>query len=416
MTNVLSMIVKNWFGGAEPPVRIRQPSARWGGAATTAWTGTALPQPKPAGRRRPGPVSIRRPSARWTSRAEAQGPAHFEVQIAQIVDESPSTRSFILKTDQPQLLRYRAGQHITVQLEIGGQIHRRCYSMSAAPQADVGRGGTLPITVKRIDGGKVSARLCDSLAVGQTLRVSAPAGAFTVTPEAGRRKRYLMVAGGVGITPIISMIEALLEGEPGSSVTLIYGSREPREIIFRERLEALAADHPETFTLKLAVDRADAGWRGLSGPLSPDRVLGAMAGSGRYDAVYLCGPEAMMDALTPALAGAGIAPGAIHAERFVYADASRASHPAQSYRVRFARSGKSLLSKPGEALLHTALAAGVDLTYSCQMGGCGQCKLRTSSGSVVMDEPNCLNAAEREAGYILACCSYPSSDLVVEDR
>jgi ring-1,2-phenylacetyl-CoA epoxidase subunit PaaE len=416
MSNVVSVIFKNWFGAAEPPVKQRQPSARWSGVAAGAWAGSAGPAPKRANGRRPGPVSIRTPSARWGQQFSPQRPSHFDLEIAGIVEETPSTRTFVLKTDDAALLRYRAGQHLTVQLEIDGQPVRRCYSLSAPPSADTGHGGSLPITVKRIDGGKVSAYLCDTLQVGQTLRISGPAGGFAVTPDAQRQRRYLMVAGGVGITPIISMIEALLIGEPGSSVTLIYGSREQREIIFRERLEALAEDYPETLTVQLAIDQPEAGWAGLTGALSPERVVDALDDVATYDDVYLCGPAAMMDALIPALTEGGIPRHAIHAEHFAYADPTRVSHPTQSYNVRFARSGKSVVSTPGEALLQTALAAGVELAYSCQMGGCGQCKVQTVSGSAVMDEPNCLNAAEREAGYILTCCAYPSSDLVVGDR
>ncbi len=416
MANVVSVILKNWFGASEPPVKNRLPSARWSGTAASAWTGSASPASTRSGGHRPGPVSIRTPSARWGTQRGVQRRDHFDLEVAGIVDETPSTRTFILKADDSALLRYRAGQHVTVQLDIDGLPYRRCYSLSAAPRRDARDGGTLPITVKRIDGGRVTTHLFETLKPGDHLRVGAPTGGFTVVPEADRQRSYLMIAGGVGITPIISMIEALLDGEPGSRVALIYGSRNQREIIFRERLEKLAQAYPETLTVQLAIDQPETGWSGPTGPLTADRVRDALDPAETYDAVYLCGPAPMMDALIPALAEGGIPREAIHTEHFAYADPTRVTHPTQSYNVRFARSGNSVTSKPGEALLHTALAAGVDLAYSCQMGGCGQCKVQTSSGSAVMDEPNCLNTAEREAGYILTCCAYPSSDLVIADR
>ena len=124
----------------------------------------------------------------------------------------------------------------------------------------------------------------------------------------------------------------------------------------------------------------------------------------------------MMDSVVSALAGIGIDRARIRQERFAYADAGAVRHPDQAFAVRFAGSARTVSSKPGEPLLQTALQAGVSLPYSCQMGGCGQCRVKASAGSVVMDQPNCLSAAEVEAGYILACCSYAASDLVVENH
>ncbi len=410
MSRIASLIFRNWFGEPEPPVRLRQPSARWSGGADSAWAGTASSAPARV-RGRPGPVSVRAPSARWSQHQPIPRGRSHELVVSAIVEETPTTRTLVLESPDADLVEFRAGQHLTIELELEGERHRRCYSLSKAPG-----NGAVQITVKRVADGRISNHLCDTLRVGARLQVSAPAGTFTVEPDSARASRYLMIAGGVGITPIISMIEALLAGEPGSRLHLIYGSRSPGEIIFRERLEQLAQDYPEALSIQLAVDQPEAGWQGLSGVLTPDRVVDAIDCPAEIDEVYLCGPAPMMKALFPALARIGISTDSIHAEHFAYADRASANHPTQSYNVRFARSGRSVASKPGEALLHTALAAGVDLAFSCQMGGCGQCKVQTVSGSAVMDEPNCLNTAERESGYILTCCAYPSSDLVIADR
>ncbi len=142
-----------------------------------------------------------------------------------------------------------------------------------------------------------------------------------------------------------------------------------------------------------------------------------LLGGGDRDASYLvCGPRPMMESVTAALAAAGVPSANVRLERFEYAARGLAPRPSESFRVRFERSGREIRTTPEEPILETALAAGVALDFSCRMGGCGACKLETAAGSVVMDEPNCLSHVERDAGFILACCSYPTSDLVVVGR
>lgn len=373
MTSTIQTIFRNWFRTPPPSVQLRTPSKRWGQEASRT-------------RRR-------------------------ALRVAEVVQETPSTRTYVLDTVDGDPLEYRAGQHLTVLTEIEGVAHRRCYSFSTCPGI-----GKPAITVKHIPDGRVSGFLAGHVTAGQSLRVADPSGVFTVDPSVDRERHYVMIAGGVGITPLVSMAEAILRGEPKSRVTLLYGNRTEDEIIFRRRLANLAAEFPRKLELRYALDTPPEGWTGISGPLGGERVLETLGGI-EADAEYLvCGPDPMMESVTAALAKAGAARDRVRLERFAYAEAGSTARPTESFTVRFAKSDTAIRTKVGEPILRTALETGVELSYSCQMGGCGECKVKTSGGSVVMDQPNCLTPREIEDGYVLACCAYATSDLVVEDR
>lgn len=407
MAGLVRSVLNNWFGSTRPSVQQRSASARWHAGALTP---APAPLPVRAGAGARASVSIRKPSARWfAGPASGTAAAAPTVRVEQIIDETPTAKTVVLAPSDDALRNYRAGQHLTLEVSIDGTSFRRCYSFSTAP------GAAQPaITVRRVEGGRVSGHLFETLRVGQTLKASGPSGGFTLVPDAQRRAHHVMIAGGVGITPLISMVEAVLAGEPLSRVTLLYGSRSEDDIIFHERLARLAEAHPQRLSVVLALDRARSRWPGIKGQLGGERVLEALGGAVDEAEFYVCGPAAMMDSVIGALTGAGVPPGRIHQERFTYADSARVAHPEGIYAVRFAASGRTLRSTPGEPLLQTATGAGIALPCSCQMGGCGQCRIKVASGEVVMDQPNCLSRAEIEAGYILSCCAYPASDLVIE--
>jgi len=226
-------------------------------------------------------------------------------------------------------------------------------------------------------------------------------------------RQLVMVAGGVGITPLVSLAETVLRAEPASRVTLLCGNRREDEIIFRRRLDALAREFAPRLTLRHALDEPPADWDDLRGALDGEQVLQAI-GKARPDAWFVCGPAPMMESVCAALAGSGVPRERIRTERFAYASAATTRIPDHEANVRFAASGRSVRAKAGQTLLAAGLASGVDLPSSCTMGGCGACKVRKSSGTVVMSEPNCLSEGEREAGWVLACCAYADTDVVIE--
>jgi ferredoxin-NADP reductase len=211
----------------------------------------------------------------------------------------------------------------------------------------------------------------------------------------------------------VSLAETVLRDEPHSRVTLLCGNRREEEIIFRRRLEALADEFAPRLQVHHALDEAPPGWAGLRGALDGARVLHAVRDLAA-DAWYVCGPEPMMQNVCAALAGAGVPRERIRTERFAYASAATTRIPDHEATLSFAASGRRVRARAGQTILQAGLEAGVPLPSSCTMGGCGACRLRKSSGTVVMSEPNCLGEAEREAGFVLACCAWADSDVVIE--
>ncbi len=357
----------------------------------------------------PPPFEHREASARW--RQAARAPARRALRVAEVIEETPSTRTFLLAAPDggAPSLPYRAGQHLTLLVDVDGTVQRRCYSFSTSPLA----GGLPAITVKRVDDGAVSRHLHERVRPGTTLTTLEPTGDFTLHTEPDASRHFVMVAGGVGITPLVSLAETALRAEPGSRVTLLCGNRREDEIIFRRRLEALASEFGPRLAVHHALDEAPSGWTGLRGALGGSQVLRVVEHAAA-DAWFVCGPEPMMQSVCAALAAAGVPRERVRTERFAYASAAATRIPDHDAEVRFVASARSVRARAGQTLLAAGLAAGIDLPSSCTMGGCGACKVRKASGTVVMSEPNCLSEGEREAGWVLACCAYAETDVVIE--
>jgi len=366
--------VRAWFAEPAPTFELRAPSARWGKAT---------------------PRAVRR-----------------ELRVVDVVVETPSTRTFVLEpTEAARPLAYEAGQHLTLLVEIDGVTHRRCYSFSSSPAS----GHRPAITVKRMAAGLVSRHLHDRIRAGDMLVATDPSGQFTLATKPALERTIAFVTGGVGITPLVSLAETLLREEPRSRAVLLCGNRREDEIIFRERLAALEAEFAPRLVVRHALDQPPTHWSGVGGALDGERTL-QLLGTTNVDEFYVCGPEAMMTDVCSALAGAGVARDRVHTERFAYASVTTTCIPAHSAELTFSASGRRVTARPGQTILQAGLEAGIDLPSSCTMGGCGACKVRKSSGKVVMSEPNCLSDHEREAGYLLACCSYADTDLTIENH
>lgn len=368
----IATLVRDWFAEPRPTFELRQPSPRWG---------------------------------RTRSRQRRR-----TLRVEEVIQETPTTRSFVLEPagDGMPALSYRAGQHLTLLVDIDGTTHRRCYSFSTAPTA----ADRPAITVKRLAGGIVSRHLHEQVRAGDTLVALEPTGSFTIDTDPHSVRTVAFVAGGVGITPLASLAEAVLGDEPGSRVILLCGHRVEEEIIFRRRLEHLAETAGDRLQLAFALDDPPPGWTGIRGALDGARTLAALAGE-KPDAYYICGPEPMMQGVCAALTAAGVSRERVHTERFAYAAANAARIPDHGADITFAASGRRVTAKPGQTILQAGLEAGVDLESSCTMGGCGACKVLATGGAVVMSEPNCLSEAEREAGYVLACCAYADTNVVI---
>jgi len=329
------------------------------------------------------------------------------VRVERIERETADTVSLYLRTEDPAPVHYRAGQFLTCCFDAEGEERRRAYSLSALPDQ-----GHLRITVKRLADGRVSPLIHERLRVGDRFRILGPSGDFVLTPDI---HHAVFIAAGAGITPIRGLVEAMLRRDGEQPVTLIYASRNVSNIIFRDELETLAATHPN-LTVHHVLSRPGRTWQGLRGRLDSEQLSALLEGldAGSRAHYFICGPDGFIELARTTLAQADVAPTRIHVERFLAAARAPRPHPTEPQTVHFLRSGKTVTVAPGQSLLEAGLAAGLPLSYSCQVGGCGHCRVKIAEGEVVSDEPNCLSPGEFRQGYRLACLSYPCDETRVD--
>jgi ring-1,2-phenylacetyl-CoA epoxidase subunit PaaE len=332
------------------------------------------------------------------------------VDVVKVVRETDDAVSIYLKEKDGSPIAFRPGQFLSVDVTIDGEQLRRAYSLASACLPGV----PAHITVKRIAGGRVSNHLNDTIREGDELAVLGPSGNFTVEPRPVNERHLVMIAGGSGITPIMSILETVLRVESRSRVTLIYGNRGWKDVIFRDRLAALGDELGGRLIVDHVLELPPEAWSGGCGLLSGDVLEARLDALGVQDdgmqRYFVCGPTPMMEAVHRALHGRGVDPSRIAEERFTRPeDRSGATGSQRTELVIVSKAGNDhgIQVEPGQTILEAAIAAGIEMPFSCAMGGCGACRVRLSEGEVRMEEPNCLSRAEREQGYVLTCVGRP---------
>jgi len=341
------------------------------------------------------------PSKRWGTTPPGHAPR--PVRVAEVQRETAGALTLRLETEDGAPLAFRAGQYLTHCFEIDGQVVRRAYSLSAA------EGGSLACTIKLIEGGWVSRHVHEALEVGSRYRVLGPTGDFLL--DAADRGPLRFLAGGSGITPVISLVETALAGDARRDIRLVYASRREADIIFAERLRELARRHP-SLQIVHVLSQPEAGWSGERGRLDAARSA-ALLGTEAAASYYLCGPGALMESAEAALLAAGVPAARIRHERFLAAPQATQQRPTEPQEIRFKQSGRLVTQRPGESILEAGLREGLALQFSCMVGGCAHCKIQVLEGAVALSEPNCLSPEERAAGFTLACSAYALGPIAV---
>ncbi len=356
---------------------------------------------------------------------------NFRVGRKVFEDSLESICSFYLIPEDGQALPpFLPGQFLTFRLDIPTADGRseqlvRCYSLSDAPRSDGYR-----VSIKRapapasssLPPGKSSSYFHDHVQVGSVLQVRAPSGHFYLSRSDAP---VVLIGGGIGITPMLSMLNWCLLEQPGREVWLFYGVRDSRELVMTSHLMALAAAHPNFHFVQC-----------LSQPLPTDLSEGGYFHQGRIDVellrlklplkpfhFYICGPTALLESLVPALEDWGIPDGRIHFEAFGpssivrkhahFASAAVASADADTdIVVSFARSGKQLAWQPGaQSLLDFAEANGISVNSGCRAGGCGSCQVRIDAGEVAYRQAPDFDP---EPGTCLLCVCLPKTSVTLE--
>ena len=261
------------------------------------------------------------------------------------------------------------------------------------------------------------------------MEVVTPIGHFNTPLDPSRATSYVMIAAGSGITPILSDLSTILAVEPLSSVTLIYGNRTVKDIMFLEELEDLKNRYPERFALYHVLSREEQEVPLFHGHIDAARLnlfLDQLVRPDDVDEWFLCGPREMIEAARAVLLERGVAAEHLHAELFHAKDVTRPTAAEQRSSAPSAgtaevtiildgRSSTFPVDADGEPILDAALRVRSDAPYACKGGVCGTCRARLVSGSVEMDQHFALEQREIDDGFVLACQSHPTTPTVVLD-
>ena len=319
--------------------------------------------------------------------------------------------------------RFAAGQHLTLRADIEGQDVRRSYSICSGVED-----GKLRIAVKRNPGGVFSAWANEMLKAGDALDVLPPLGHFNVPLAAGDRKHYAAFAAGSGITPLLSIIKTTLATEPQSRFTLFYGNRASGTVMFKEELAALKDTYLTRFNLVHVLSREAQDIELLHGRIDrakADALLTHWLDLDHVDAVFVCGPDGMMQAVAEALKARDYPDARVKIERFATSIPRHEHRPAKiaepghtECEVTVVLEGVTrtfALEKGKENILDAGLKAGIELPYSCKSGVCSTCRAKLTAGEVDMDVNFALEDYEVARGFVLTCQSYPVTDRVAVD-
>lgn len=385
-------------------------------AATPAVTARAA-DPVPADLPITDPPAAAQPLAALAALPPAFDAEADDVLVCrQVRVETHDVKTFVFAPREPRLFRHKPGQFLTFGWPVGGETIQRCYTIASAPT----RPDTVAITVKRVPGGPVSTWLHETMAPGMAVQAVGPMGDFTCLDHPA--EKYLFLAGGSGITPLMSMSRALHDLGADADIVFVQAARSPADLIFRAELDLMARADPRFKVAHVVeTDAGEPGWPGFRGRLSP-AVLGLVAPDLAEREVFTCGPAPFMAAVRAMLAEAGHPPARYHEESFSFEDLAPADREIAdtlpstepAFAVTFAHSGRTISCPADQTVLDAARLAGLRLPSSCTKGMCGTCKSRIVSGEVAMTPAGGIRRREIEAGLALLCCSKPLSDLVVE--
>jgi ring-1,2-phenylacetyl-CoA epoxidase subunit PaaE len=353
-----------------------------------------------------------------------------DLSIANITPEAAGAVAITLQvpTELQSGFNFKAGQFLTLRATIDGHDVRRSYSISSSENS-FKQNGTLEVGIRPVQGGVFSNWAATQLKVGDVLRVMPADGRFSVQrPRAIHRVGF---AAGSGITPILSILASTLEEQPESKFTLVYGNRRMDSVMFNESLQDLKDRYPNRLTLIHVLSRQAQEVPLLEGRIDAAKVkeiVSSLLPAASMDEVFICGPEAMIEATEKALIEVGVPARNIRTERFTSPtlEALPANERKQvvlghapeskgevSLTILLDGKKHQMQMSATDKILDVALAAGLDLPYSCKGGVCCTCRAKVMQGSVVMEKNFTLEKWEAEQGFVLSCQAKPTSKEVV---
>ncbi len=322
----------------------------------------------------------------------------YQVPVAEVIAETEQASSFVLAVpgELAAAFAYRSGQFITVRVPApdGGSV-ARCYSLCSSPVT----GEPACFTVKRMPSGYASNWIVGQVVAGTVLDVLPPAGTFT---PRSLDSDFLLIAGGSGITPVMSILKSALRAGRGR-VVLVYANADERSVIFGPALRELQAREPGRLVVVHWLDA-------VQGPPTASALRELLRPYAGYEP-FICGPDPYMAAARQALGELGVPSPRVHVERFLsLAENPFEAEPAADgieavLEVSIDGETRNLTWPGASRMLDVMIDAGLDAPYSCREGVCGACACRLTSGEVEMAHNEVLEERDLADGYVLACQS-----------
>ena len=339
-------------------------------------------------------------------------PTRMKLRVSEIIDETSSTKTLRLTSQDGYLPPFLSGQYIALFLELNGIRTSRPYSISSPPNQT----GFYEITIRRVEDGLVSNYLLDEVKTGDELESSGPVGNFYHNPLFHDRTA-VCIAGGSGVTPFRSMIREIVECGLERDIYLFYGTKNLNDAIFHDELRSLSDRFGEINYLPV-VENPSAGYEGLSGLITGDLIMDTI-GDLSAKTFYLCGPQGMYDFCVPELERLGIPKRKIRKE--VYgAPANICDHPGWPEEIKaddvFAvkmDGGPTIEARAGEPLMLALEKNGVLIPSICRSGECSMCRVKIQSGKVFQPAGVPVRKSDVQFGYVHSCVSYPLEDMEV---
>ncbi len=409
-------------GGAPPSGETPPPSA-----APTAST----PPPPPTAPPSPATPAVGTPVA---STLPPEGPAVVSVsaatsspvtanwrgqlRIESIVTETPNVKTFrLLPASSDSLLPFTfvPGQFLNVAFWIGGARMNRSYSFSSSPtQRDY-----VDLTVRREPRGAVSRHIVDLLKVGDQIEAGGPVGRFTFTGT--EADSIVLIGGGVGITPMMSITRYLTERSWAGDIFFVYVCRTPTDFMFKNEVAALQRVNPKLHVAVTMSRPEGTDWKGPRGRLTKELLTQTVPNLASRR-IHLCGPPSMMDSTKAILTELGVSPDHVKTEAFgaikptpaAAGTTAKPTAPATGPLVTFSKNNKSTKIHVDQTVLELSEELAIGIEYSCRVGTCGICKVKMTSGEVEMAVEDALDPDDKTNGIILACQAKPKGDIAVE--
>lgn len=347
--------------------------------------------------------------------------AYYKLKVKSVIRETEDAVTLVFD-NSTENIQYKPGQFLTLILDINGESVRRSYSLCSYPKVDK----DIAVTVKKVLNGKASNYLCDKVKEGDVLEVMEPMGIFTLEPDYHKKREIVLIGAGSGITPLMSILKAILSEEPLSKVYLLYGNRNENSVIFQDLLVSLKEEHKERLNIAHVLSQPQ-GSTVYTGRMNRSLILKVLESFNELDEknaeYYVCGPKGMMDEALDAFKVLEVNQDNVHKESFLPASSetpkgevvSEDQEGPKMVTILFEGTEYKIEVPADKTILESALDQDIDLPYSCQSGMCTACMGKCTNGKVHLNDPDGLSQKEIEQGFVLTCVGHPvSGDVVIE--